>query len=273
MNGHMRLVVTGLLAGLASFGLTFAVAAELPTAITFSGDLGEYTLPQWKRDWPGCQFQDGVTERRVSLHEQDAIRWLRVTCRAGEIGPAEGGAGWRWPFGRQEQAELVYQVRFDPEFDFARGGKLPGFGGGPENVGGGTRPTGENGFTARLMWREEGRGEVYVYHLDQPEETGESLPFPEDFRFPPGETVQVRLALTMNRPGQRDGVVRCWTTLPGQPERLMVERRDLCWRTVETFGVDSLYFQTFHGGSSRNWAPQHDCWVEYAEFQVRTPRE
>ena len=179
--------------------------------------------------------------------------------------------GWRWPFGRQESAELSYRVRFASDFEFVRGGKLPGLAGGPENVSGGKQPTGENGFSLRLMWRRDGRGEVYVYHLDQPEETGEGLPFPEEFRFPLGQPVKLRLAVTMNRPGQTDGIVRCWATLPDAQEQLLVERTDFRWRTVDTFGIDSLYFQAFHGGSTADWAPPRDCTVEFADFRVTQP--
>lgn len=266
------LIVSLLLAATWTFPGGRVAGAEIPLAIHFSGAPGPYTLEQWKRDWPGCRFEDGVTEGRISLHEQGAVRWLRVTCQAGKISPGPGGAGWRQPFGRQESAELTYSVRFEPDFDFVKGGKLPGLSGGPENVGGGKKPTGENGFSVRVMWRRDGRGELYVYHVDQKGNNGDSFPFPEDFRFPPGEAVQVRLMMSLNTPGQRDGVARVWTTLPGGPERLMVERSGLCWRTVDTFGVDSLLFQTFHGGSTPDWAPRRNCWVEFSDFRVGSPR-
>ena len=257
-----------LLIGLMAGG---AWGAEGPRRIEFTGQPGLYSVAQWKADWPGCSFEDGVSEGRVSLHGDGRARWLRVTCRAGEIGPDGGGAGWRWPFDRQEAIELTYALRFDPDFDFVKGGKLPGLGGGPENVTGGHRATGENGFSVRPMWRKDGRGEAYVYHRDQPQRTGESFPFPADFRFPPGEEVRLRISVTMNQPGERNGSVRMWATLPRQAERLMVERTEVCWRTVETFGADSLYFQTFHGGSERDWAPRRDCWVEFSDFEVRLP--
>lgn len=254
-----------------TLGLLFVFnlqAAELPITVSFSGSAGEYTVPLWKQDWPGCEFEDGIKEGHVQLTEREGLKWLRVNYAVGGIGPERGGTGWRWPIGKHKAAELRYTLRFGPDFDFVKGGKLPGLCGGPENVSGGRPADGANGFSARLMWRKDGRGEAYVYHKNQPEKYGESFAFPEDFRFPPGVPVQVRLAVVMNTGGLRDGILRVWTTLPGQGERLMVERKDMEWRSAETFSVDSLYFETFHGGNDATWAPTRACYAEFTGLEV-----
>jgi hypothetical protein len=244
------------------------IAADPPLVVNFSGAAGSYTESRWRQDWPGCEFEDGVKEGHVSLTEHDGLRWLRVDYVPGQIGPEKGGAGWRWPIGKHKAAELHYTLRFGEDFDFVKGGKLPGLCGGPENVSGGRPANGENGFSARLMWRRDGRGEAYVYHKNQPGKYGESFAFPEDFRFPPGQPVQVRIAVVMNTGGKRDGILRVWTTLPGQGERLMVERLDMEWRSSETFNVDGLYFETFHGGNDATWAPTRACHAEFTGFKV-----
>lgn len=250
---------------LAAFNLH---AADLPITVALSGADGDYTVERWKLDWPGCEFQDGINEGHVQMKERDGLKWLRVNYAVGGIGPEKGGAGWRWPIGKHKAAELRYTLRFNQDFDFVKGGKLPGLCGGPENVSGGRPADGANGFSARLMWRRDGRGEAYVYHKNQPEKYGESFPFPEDFRFPPGKPVQVRIAVVMNTGGKRDGTLRVWTTLPGQGERLVVERTDMEWRSAETFNVDSLYFETFHGGNDSSWAPTRPCYAEFTGFEV-----
>jgi len=249
-------------------------SADLPIQPLLPGPEGAYTVERWKQDWPGCEFEDGVKEGHVQLKAREEGRpWLRVNFVPGQIGPEKSGAGWRWPIGSHHAAELSYTLRFNQDFDFVKGGKLPGLCGGPENVSGGRPADGANGFSARLMWRRDGRGEAYVYHKNQPEKYGESFPFPEDFRFPPGKPVQVRIAVAMNTGGRRDGILRVWTTLPGQGERLMVERLDMEWRSAETFQVDSLYFETFHGGSDNTWAPSRPCYCEFTDFKVQKPRE
>jgi hypothetical protein len=243
-------------------------AAELPISVALSGESGDYTVERWKQDWPGCEFQDGIQEGHVQIKEREGAKWLRVNYAVGGIGPEKGGTGWRWPIGKHKAAELHYTVRFNQDFDFVKGGKLPGLCGGPENVSGGRPADGTNGFSARLMWRKDGRGEAYVYHKNQPEKYGESFPFPDDFRFPTGKPVQVRLAVVMNTGGQRDGLLRVWITLPGQGERLVVERTDMEWRSAETFNVDSLYFETFHGGNDASWAPTRPCYTEFTNIKV-----
>ncbi|MBB5035931.1 polysaccharide lyase [Prosthecobacter dejongeii] len=250
-------------------GFTVAYAANTPLTVTLSGSPGIYTKAQWKKDWPGCAFEGGIAPGRVELVKKDSISALRVNFAPGQIGPEKGGAGWRFPLGTHEGAELRYTLRFSPNFEFIKGGKLPGLCGGPENVSGGRRADGANGFSARLMWRREGRGEAYIYHKNQPEDYGHSFPFPADFRFPTDKPVQVRLAVTMNQVGQKDGTLRVWITLPDQSEKLMVEQTDMEWRSVKTFGVDGLYFETFHGGGDTSWAPKKPCWAEFSALEVR----
>jgi len=53
----------------------------------------------------------------------------------------------------------------------------------------------------------------------------------------------VRLVVTKNTAAKRDGTLRVW--INDQP---VVARTDIEWRSVKTFGVDALYFETFHGG-------------------------
>jgi hypothetical protein len=254
----MRVLVFFLFASLQAI-----VAADLPLTVTLAGQPGGYTIKRWKNDWPGCEFEGGIAQGRVAIVERDAVPWLRVNFAVGKIGPEEGGAGWRMPFGKHETAELSYTVRFSKDFDFVKGGKLPGLCGGPDNVSGGRRATGTNGFSARLMWRKDGRGEAYVYHKNQKGDYGDSFAFPADFRFPTETPVKVRITVMMNTVGKRDGVLRVWID-----EKPMVERPDMEWRTVDSFGVDGLYFETFHGGGDASWAPTRACWAEFAGMKV-----
>jgi hypothetical protein len=61
---------------------------------------------------------------------------------------------------------LTYDLAFDSDFDFVRGGKLPGLRGGNGTTGcsGGEASDGANCFTARLMWRENGAGEGMLHY-------------------------------------------------------------------------------------------------------------
>jgi len=252
--------------------LTFAFAAAIARGEEIrlgpQGPSGPYTVERWRRDWPGCKWQDGITEGNLSVVERDDSFRLRVDYRIGQIGPEKNGAGWRFPITRRETAELSYTVRFGNDFDWVKGGKLPGFCGGPENVSGGRPANGTNGFSARLMWRKDGRGQAYLYHKNQPERYGDEVHFPEDFRFPTDTDIEVRMRVTMNDFGRRNGSIRVSVRLADGDEREVVERHDLEWRSGAAFGIDSVYFETFHGGSDKSWAPERPSFAEFGDFHI-----
>ncbi len=65
---------------------------------------------------------------------------------------------------------LSYDIAFDKDFDWVKGGKLPGLRGGPNATGcsGGNQPTGSDCFSVRLMWRQEGAAEGTQCHTRTP---------------------------------------------------------------------------------------------------------
>lgn len=249
------------------FFLTAALHAEPVFTFDFSGTPGPYTVEQWRKDWPGCEYEDGLAEGHGELVMRENKPWLRVLYPQGSFGADKGGAGWRFAFGEHEAAELRYEVRFDEQFDFVKGGKLPGLCGGPKTITGGDAVNGLDGFSARVMWRKDGRGQAYVYHMHQPSKYGDEFDFPDDFRFTPGKATTIRIQVEMNAAGKKNGQLRVWAG-----ERLMVEKTDLQWRKGTTYGVDSVLFNTFHGGSDASWAPPRDVWAEFSGFQVRVLR-
>lgn len=55
---------------------------------------------------------------------------------------------------------VSYEVAFDTDFDWVKGGKLPGLRGGSlDGCSGGNQADGDNCFSTRLMWRQGGMGE------------------------------------------------------------------------------------------------------------------
>lgn len=256
------------LALLAASVLLTASAEEI--SIKPGGAPGTCSVAQWKKDWPGCEWEDGVKEGHLSTIIKDGTKAFRVNYTPGEIGPEKGGCGWRFPIGRHEVAQLTYTVTFSKDFDWVKGGKLPGLCGGPANVSGGRPADGTNGFSARLMWRADGRGEAYVYHKNQTDNYGDRFSFPADYRFPTEQPVRVRMRVAMNTPGAKNGKLYVWIAPAADPknERLLVSRTNMEWRTADTFGIDSLYFETFHGGSDKTWGPTRPCFTEFTGIKV-----
>jgi hypothetical protein len=257
------------LLSLAFFTLVLPLSAA-DIEVKLSGNEGPYDMGRWKKDWPGCKFQDGIQEGNVSLVKVGETPALRVDYTVGQIGPQLCGAGWRWPIQECDAAEMHYTVRFGKDFDWVRGGKLPGLCGGPENVSGGRPADGTNGWSARLMWRKEGKGEAYVYHKNQPEKYGESFDFPKAFRFPTEKDIHVTIRVVMNTPGKKDGLLEVDIAIEGSKPQTLVKEKEMEWRTVKSFSIDSLYFETFHGGSDSSWAPTKPCHATFRDLRVVT---
>ena len=247
--------------------LAGALHAEPLFTFPFSGPPGSYSVEQWRKDWPGCEYEDGLAEGRGGLVELDGRSWLRVAYPKGSVGPDQGGVSWRFRLGDHEAVELRYTVCFEDGFEFVKGGKLPGLCGGPKTITGGDAVNGLDGFSVRLMWRKDGRGQAYVYHMHQPSKYGDEFDFPEDFRFVPGRPVTLRMRVEMNAPGKKNGQFRIWAD-----DRLMLEKAGLQWRLGSAYGVDSILFNTFHGGSGAEWAPSRDVHARFTGFEVRLMR-
>lgn len=239
---------------------------------------GPAAAPAWRSrfdngldDWPGRSSIWGAHNHRF-LHDP-AVRGrvLRVLLQRGGIDPASmlmqglpaSGTGFKARVleGGSDSATLRYRVRFAAGFDFVRGGKLPGlFGGtGPS---GGRIPDGSDGFSLRLMWREQGRGEVYAY-LPDSRGHGTSL-LRGRWRFQPGRWHEVVQSLVLNRPGRADGALAVW--LDGRPAGAI---DGLYLRDVATLRIDGIFFDVFFGGSDDSWASSADTHIDFADFEVR----
>lgn len=72
---------------------------------------------------------------------------------------------------------------------------------------------------------------------------------------------------TIASPGNGDKNGRVQTWLDGE---LALDVDTLRLRDYDTMKVDKFYLSTFHGGSSAEWAPTHDCFIRYDNFTVST---
>lgn len=241
-----------------------AFAGEIPRQPAVMG--GAYPLSAWRADWLGCPWEDGVSEGRLSVVDRpDGRRW-RVDYVPGRIGPAEGGAAWNQPFAGRDEIALSYVVRFSPDFDWKRGGKLPGLGGGPGKTTGGRRADGLNGFSVRPMWRSDGRMEAYAYHAGQTKDYGDSFSLPKDFRLPRDRDVLISLRLRLNHPDRADGILELKASFGDSSAEAV--SKTMVWRKTPEIRADKLLFETFHGGSDLSWAPTRPCHAEFGELRL-----
>jgi hypothetical protein len=162
--------------------------------------------------------------------------------------------------GPVDQLHLRYYLRFQPGFDFVKGGKLPGLYGGTVTSGRHI-PDGSNGFSTRYMWRRSGAGEVYAY-LPSSVEHGTSLGR-GSWSFTPGQWICIEQAVQLNTPGRADGSVSVW--LDG---KLVFNQPDLSYRTTDKLKIDGLFFSTFFGGGDSSWASPADQYTDFAAFAI-----
>ncbi len=249
------------------------VAPMRPSSILLLADfdatpLGEYTVEAFQSDWPSVEWAGGLGSGRAEIIGGEAAysgHSLRLKYPAGTYGSRNQAIQARISLAREyEEIYVSYRVRFAEDFEFVKGGKLPGLFGGAGNSGG-NRPDGSDGWSGRMMWRRGGAAVQYVYHPDQPGIYGED--FPWDRRFEPGRWHTVEHRFVMNAPGRNDGVLQAWFD---GAEVLYVN--DLRFRDVSSFAISGFYISTFFGGGDDTWAPTKDEYISFDDFVVATTR-
>ena len=230
----------------------------------------ESTHKQLKRDWDNPPWSDGIEERRVSIVETEpSSKALAITFPAHTYGPEKNGAVWRLNFDESYAAvEVRFDVMFKKGFGFARGGKLPGLFGGKGNTGG-NKPTGKDGFSARMMWREDGRAVQYLYYPDQPDRYGHQIPWIDQktgqhIKFKPGQWHTVIHQIAVNTPEKNDGVLRAFFD-----GKVVLDIDHLRFRDTDDFAIDGFLLSTFFGGGDPSWQTSAEEILLFDNFQIR----
>lgn len=203
--------------------------------------------------------------------DQDAgQRILRVHLPKGSIDPGSaykrgtplGGAGFKLRVLQPgaTAVTLSYRVRFAENFDFVRGGKLPGLFGGIGNSGG-QIPNGRDGFSFRLMWGPNGMGTVYAY-LPSSVKYGTNL-LKGGFQFRPGKWHLIRQEVVLNEPLSADGQIRLWFD-----DHFIGEAGGLVVRTVDKLTIEGLLFDVFFGGNDVSWASTRDTHIDFSDIAI-----
>ncbi|GBE88921.1 polysaccharide lyase family 14 protein [Sparassis crispa] len=208
---------------------------------------------------------------------------LRVTYPSGSYShPNTAGAQfyshWEAPSGTKWHSMLLsYEVAFDSGFTWVKGGKLPGLRGGTDTAdcSGGHIANGSNCFSSRLMWRTNGAGEVYAYFLlpeglcNDPDficnadNYGTSIDR-GSFSWNSGEWSKVTLLVRLNNPvDNANGQV---TLYHDDVEAL--HESNLQYRNSSVVDIGGLFFSTFFGRSTSDWAPPSDMHAYFRNFEM-----
>ncbi len=176
--------------------------------------------------------------------------------RVDYVGNKRGSGGvvlrHRLPHGGNEMT-LCYYVKFADDFQFVRGGKLHGLG--PDNPVTGGRDMRPDGWSSRIMWRQEGQPHTYLYVQDKETIYGIGQRA-ESFRFQQGRWHAVSIHVGVNSSGDvADGFTHVY--MDGQP---VIRHDGVRFRATTEPGTEitQLLISTFHGGNSIDWAPRDE---------------
>ena len=218
---------------------------------------------------------------------------LRAQFKANDAGGKAGGFLFDPYFTGVEEAYLEYRVKFDSNFVWASGGKLPGLGGSTEGktsetVGRGKIPSGGKydetgtGFSARFMWRRNRSHSdppyLILYSYFAKKQDGSDRKngnFGDGYRVFSGEEVngkpvglksntwyKIKQYIKLNTPGQSNGIVKIWIngSLKFNNSRMNIRKSG-----KSDLKINALVMNTYRGGSRTDqiW---HSSKTEYAFF-------
>ncbi|MDX1693848.1 MAG: discoidin domain-containing protein [Ketobacteraceae bacterium] len=157
---------------------------------------------------------------------------------------------------------LQYDVKFDPGFEFIKGGKMHGLG--PKYKTTGCKPIEEDGWSVRVMWRRNGRAEMYNYHQDRQHNCGDSRL--ADFYFNKSGYQAVSLYVRVNSASDRsDGETALFINGREVSRWDNIRLRSVINRDTE---INRFLFSTFHGGADSSWSPSKTVYAYYDNFAI-----
>ena len=169
----------------------------------------------------GALLAPGELQARVGIGERGVLEKATVVKIEGQspialkvnVGgpvPADTGATFLWSpsaLAKATSACLSYTVYVPDDFDYARGGRLPGlFGGTPYAA----QQNAQSGFSTRFTWDQNGGMGVAANFSD----IGGTAQSPEPTRFgsdallPRGQWVQIDQEIALNAPNAQNGTLR-----------------------------------------------------------------
>jgi hypothetical protein len=180
----------------------------------------------------------GVTEnaRIVAVSGGPGPAALEVKLGLADPGDerATPGIGFTWRPAASERASAAcmrYSVWLPDDFDYAKGGNLPGF------IGGELPAAGEkitNGVDLRTRWHREGLTDFSLRAPLVETSTGQSIGY-RTATLPRGRWSTIEQELKLNSPGKKDGVLRVW-----KDGALAVETKRLVMREDDSIHIDGV---------------------------------
>lgn len=207
---------------------------------------------------------------------------LQITYPAGSFRPGGGTVGgtgfYAAPIGLDKATQITFQydVFFPANFNWVKGGKLPGLYGGHPGCSGGNVAL--DCFSTRFMFRPAGAGELYTY-LDDTKQVAAFCQIPPlticnpvygdslgrgSYHYTPGSWTTVKQVIRLNTIGKNDGGAIVYAD---GVQALKFDQ--IMWRTMSTVGFVGIDFETFFGGHDSTWATPTTQLTYFKNFHIK----
>jgi Chitobiase/beta-hexosaminidase C-terminal domain len=192
----------------------------------------------------------------------DSAGRLRFEMPIDQVGSANTGGIIKSKIAGKTEYTFDYEIRFDNLFPWSKGGKIPGVSGGVGYTGGEPAWPGD-GFSVRLMWRENGKIIPYVYHKNQPDIYGDHFDMLTNGigYFTYTKAYLVKIYVKLNTGANLDGILRVWLD-----DALIFEKTNICYRT-DNSKIDTAHLAIFAGGSTSDWNMTGSSYIRLSHVQ------
>lgn len=218
--------------------------------------------------WPeGIRTFTSGSENNLSISStsvHSGTRAIKMYYKAGYWSTVKGQF-YAWATKRANYT-LSYYMKFQSDFDFGKGAKLPGLGGEGSALGSyanGCDADRGSAWSTRYMWREGGRIKGYVYHADRPDDCGDYKDTGWD--APKGSWFELRQKVITNTANNNNGTLTIWCA--GVQKFTQTNLR----YTSTGKQIDQVFFSTFFGGSDSSWASPKSQGAWFDDFSLTYP--
>jgi hypothetical protein len=239
-----------------------------------TNNIGKYTSKNIKNDFKNptflwgyfdrIKFYLGLTGNNLEI-VKDESKCLKVKIPSNTFGPIPG---LQWSSKLNEifdELILSYSVKFNDNFDFVKGGKLPGLAGGTANTGG-KIPNGYDGWSARMMFWENGKICCWLYHCKQLGKFGDSLFLKVGesyFNFQTNRWYEIKIHIKINSIDKSNGFIEC--SINNKP---MLRRHGLIFTKTENLKIDQFIFSVFLGGDDSTYQSKKDEFILFDNIKI-----
>jgi|GEM_PF-910407 len=205
--------------------------------------------------------------KETEIVNRCGLEGVRNRCLRVKHVPSNTGSPWlkkQIEIPQSEHAILSYDVLFENDFEFVKGGKLPGLA--SQVPATGCRSILPDSWSARPMWRPEGQLQGYYYGQDRSRKCGEG-DTGADFLFKKNTWYNIKVNVHLNTPAHEYG----GHMIVSVDNKVIAANYDLRLRANydDSSLISVLYFDSFFGGNDPSWAPTKPVFARYDNLYLK----